>query len=58
MPDWRGGGSQSAMGISASCYIWHLCGVVVLHRSMVNWGRRGRINLPWYVCILLYVKHL
>ena len=29
----------------------NLFGVVVLHRSMVNW-RRG----PWYMCILLYVK--
>ena len=28
-----------------------LIGVVVFHRSMVNW-RRG----PWYMCILLYVK--
>ena len=29
----------------------NIFGVVVFHRSMVNW-RRG----PWYMCILLYVK--
>ena len=29
----------------------NLFGVVVLHRSLVNW-RRG----PWFMCILLYVK--
>ena len=30
----------------------NLFGVVVFHRSMVNW-RRGA---AWYMCILLYVK--
>ena len=31
-------------------------GVVVFHRSMVNWRRVGEC-LHWYLCILLYVKH-
>ena len=44
-------GGTPAMGICSFCYMLNLCGVVVFHRSMVNW-RRG----PWYVCILLYVK--
>ena len=37
------GGSQSAMGICALCYIWNVCGVMVLQRSMLDW--RG-VNLP------------
>ena len=45
-----GGGYPSA-SICAFCYMLNLFGVVVFHRSMVNW-RRG----PWYMCILLYVK--
>ena len=43
----------SAMGICAFFYMWKLYGVMVLHRSMLNW--RGSI---WheYMCILQYVK--
>ena len=46
MVNWRGG--ASALSICAFCYMLNLFGVVVFHRSMVNW-RRG------YMCILLYV---
>ena len=41
------------MGICAFCYMCNLFGVVMLHRSMVDW--RGDICL-WYMCILLYVQ--
>ena len=41
----------SDVGICPFYYMGNLIGVVVLHRSMVNW-RRG----PWYMCIFLYVK--
>ena len=30
--DW----GQSAMGIYTFCYIWHLCSVMVLYRSVVD----------------------
>ena len=42
---------EEGFGICAFWYMWNIFGVVVFHRSMVNW-RRG----PWYMCILLYVK--
>ena len=53
IPDIRGQlvGGTSALNICAFCYMLPLFGVVVFHRSMVNW-RRG----PWYMWILLYVK--
>ena len=44
------GGRGVHCHICAFCYMLNLFGVVVFHRSMVNW--RG----PWYMCILLYVK--
>ena len=47
------GGGACARGICAFCYILNLFGVVVFHRSIVNW-RRG----PWYMCILLCVKFI
>ena len=31
-------------------------GVVVFHRSMVDWGRGDGVCLHWYLCIILYVK--
>ena len=31
------------MGICAFFYMWNLFGVVVLHRSVVDWG----VHLPW-----------
>ena len=46
-------GGSSTLSICAFYYMLNLFGVVIFHRSMVNW-RRG----PWYMCILLYVKHL
>ena len=42
-----------ALSICAFCYMLNVFGVVVFHRSMVNW--RGYI-CPKYMCILLYVK--
>ena len=48
-----GGGVHLALGICAFCYMLNLFGVVVFHRSMVNW--KGYI-WPRYICILLYVK--
>ena len=46
-------GGSSTLSICAFYYMLNLFGVVIFHRSMVNW-RRG----PWYIFILLYVKHL
>ena len=46
---WSMGGT-SALSIWAFCYMWNLFGVVVLHRSMVNW-RRGVL----ITCILCYL---
>ena len=37
---------MSALGICAFCYVSNLFGVVVLHRSMVNW-RRGWGQSAW-----------
>ena len=31
-------------------------GVVVFHRSMVDWRRGDWVCLHWYLCIILYVK--
>ena len=50
---WSIGGGTSAINICAFCYMLNIFGVVVFHRSMVNW-RRG----PWNISILLYVKLL
>ena len=52
--------------------LWNLCGVVVFHRSMVDWGGGYMLNVcgvlvfhrsmvnwrrgPWYMYILLYVQ--
>ena len=46
-------GGTFVLSLCAFCYMLNLCGVVVFHRSMVNW--RGDI-CPRYMCILLYVK--
>ena len=46
-------GGPSALGICASSYMWNLFGVVVLHGSMVNWGRSICLG---YMCIVLYMK--
>ena len=43
-----------ALGIFAFFYMWNLFGVVLFHRSMVDWRRR--CVCPRYMCILLYVK--
>ena len=44
-------GGTSVLSICAFCYMLNVFGVVVFHRSMVNW-RRG----PEYMRNLLYVK--
>ena len=46
-------GGPSALGTCAFFYMLNVCGVVVLHRSMVDCG--GSICLG-YICILLYLK--
>ena len=55
MIDWRRGWGQSAMGICAFCYMCSLFGVVMLHRSMVNW-RRG--TSVFSICAFLYMCNL
>ena len=55
---------QFAISICAFFDLWHLCGVVVFQRSMLNWRRGwGQCMVYWrgyichkYMCILLYVK--
>ena len=37
-------GGTSDLGICAFCCMWNLCGVMLFHRSMVDW--RG-VHLPW-----------
>ena len=44
------------MGICAFYYICNCFGVVVLHRSTVNWRRWCGVCVHWYLCILAYVK--
>ena len=46
---------QSAIGICAFFHLLNLLGVMVLHRSMLNW-RRGWGQSDRYMCILLSVK--
>ena len=51
------GQGQSAMGIWALCYIWNLFGVMVLQRSMLDWG----VHLPIYelsLKLILYEHYL
>ena len=48
-------GCQFAMGIFAYCSIWNLSGVMVLKRSMLNWGVSiGHGNM----CMLFYMKDM
>ena len=50
---------QSAMGICALFYICNLFGVVVFHRSMLNWKRGWKFILPWvYVHCAIYETYL
>ena len=44
-------GDPSLLSIHAFCQMLNIFGVVVFHRSNVNWGRGA-----WYMCVLLYVK--
>ena len=52
-------GGPSALSICTCFYMWNLFGVVVLHRSMVNWLGSG-VNLPNMNSLqnLLYMKHI
>ena len=64
-------GGTSALSIYVLCSMLNLFGVVVFHRTMVNWSRGGFCGVavfntfmvnwrgcicPKYMCILLYVK--
>ena len=44
-------------GISAFCYTWNLCSVVVLHRSMVDW-RRGWGHSDMGICAFFSMWNL
>ena len=46
-------GATCILSICAFCYMWHLFGVMVFHRSIVNWS--GGYVYPQYMCILWYV---
>ena len=47
---------MSAMGICAFFYMQNLCGVVVFHRSMVDYRRGMGSVCHGYMCILIYMK--
>ena len=51
------GGVSLPMGIFAFCYMWNLCGVVVLHRSVVDW-RRGWGQSAMAICAFCYIWNL
>ena len=44
----------SSVYVHSAVYV-NLFGVIVFHRSIVNWSGRGYMY-PQYMCILLYVK--
>ena len=53
----------SAMGRWAFCYMWNWFGVVVLHKSLLNWrrGQLGGVDLPvdlaiWTLIVARNVK--
>ena len=54
---WGGVGVSLPMGICAFCYIWNLCGVVMLHRSVVIL-RRGWSQSAMDVCAFCYIWNL
>ena len=49
-------GCHDDLGMCAFYYICNCFGVVVLHRSTVNWRRGDAVCVHWYLCILLYGK--
>ena len=52
-----GGGGERSVCHKYMCILQYikLCGVVVLHRSNVNWRRANGVSLPWvYVHSALY----
>ena len=44
------GGGTSALHICAFCYMLNLFGVVVLHRSMVNWRKGALVYVYSAIC--------
>ena len=42
-------GGTSTISICAFCYMWNFCGIVVLHRSMVNWRRGSLVHLHYVI---------
>ena len=47
-------GGRCILSICALCYMQNLFGVMVFHRSIVNWS--WGYMYSQYMCILLYVK--
>ena len=47
-------GDRCILSICAFCYMWNLFGVMVFHRSIVNWSMG--VDYPQYMCILQHVK--
>ena len=43
-------GGTSALSICAFCYMLNLFGVVVFHRSMVNWRRGALVYVHSAIC--------
>ena len=41
---------EEGLGICAFCYMWDLFGVVVFHRSMVNWRRGTLVYVHSAIC--------
>ena len=47
---WLIAGGTSALGICAFCYMLNLFGVVVFHRSLVNWRRGALVYVHSAIC--------
>ena len=45
--EWRG---TSALSICAFCYMLNFCGVVIFHRSLVNWRRGALVYVHSAIC--------
>ena len=52
----EGGMGSVCTGICAFFYMWNIVGVVVFHRSLVNWRRGWGSICHGYMWILLYMK--
>ena len=48
-------GGPSALSTRAFCYMLNIFGVVVFHRSMVNWRRGALVYVDFAICETYFV---